>query len=628
MCGIAGVWSGRPEDDQALARLAQAMGDAIAHRGPDDSGVWTEPSSGLALVNRRLAIIDLSPGGHQPMLSADGRFALVTNGEIYNHRELRRRMEGEGVRFRSHSDTEVLVEAVARWGVDRALESINGMFAMAVWDVARRHLTLARDRMGEKPLYWTFRDGLLLFGSELKALRPHPAFRPALDRAALASMLRLGYVPAPSTIYAGVQQLAPGGRLDLAAGGTPHLGRYWSLEQVALAGLADPLRESESAVVEQAERLLGDAVRSRLLSDVPLGLFLSGGIDSSVVLAMMRQGGRPVRSFSIGFREAGYDESADAARVAAHLGADHTALTVTAADALELIPRLPDIYDEPFADSSQIPTYLLCRLARPSVTVALSGDGGDELFAGYNRHVWAGRVRAARRAPGPLRKLAAAGLKAVPPARWDQAAAWMAGAPRQLGDKVHKLAGALAGDDFYFALAAPGEPLLEDAVLPDWRVPSGLAESVAAVQLLDGLHYLPDDVLTKVDRASMAVSLEVRAPLLDHRLVEFVWRLPADLRVRDGQGKWLLRQVLARHVPAALTDRPKAGFSVPLDAWLRGPLRDWAEALLAPPRLRALGICTAPVAAAWARHLAGSANLAERLWAVLMLVAWAEAMGS
>ncbi len=632
MCGLTGFLAptaGCPID---MPRLAARMAATIRHRGPDDGGVWTDPDAGLALAHRRLSILDLSPAGHQPMTSADGRWILAYNGEVYNFAEVRSWVESRGpVTWRGHSDTEVVLEAIARFGVDAVLPRLAGMYALAVWDRAGRTLTLARDPLGIKPLYYgVMADGCLLFGSELKSLRVHPSWQPALDPQAVGDLLTLGFIPAPRTVYAHARKLPPGHSMTARAGCAPVLSAHWSLEQRALEGQAAPLALGDQAAVDALETVLGDSVAAQMVSDVPLGAFLSGGVDSSTVVALMQaRSSRPVKTFTIGYRERGFDESVHAAAVARHLGTDHTELIVTAQDALAVVPDLAGIYDEPFADSSQIPTLLVSRLTRAHVTVALSGDGGDELFAGYNRHVWGERIsRALGPVPAPLRRLGARFLRAVPEPAWD----WMADlahGPRMAGNKIHKLAGLLeAGDGgaLYRRLLSvwpEGHRLVQGAqpfAMP--QIGAGL-RGVEQMQLRDGLLYLPDDVLVKVDRASMAASLEVRVPFLDHRVAEFAWRLPRSFRLRDGQGKWLVRNVLARHVPMALIDRPKMGFAVPIAAWLRGPLRAWAEDLLSPQSLAATGLLqAAPIRSAWQAHLQGQGGLEQGLWAVLMLQEW------
>jgi len=642
MCGIAGFLdrtrrrsAGDPET------LVRAMGEALHHRGPDDGGVWLDPEAGLALAQRRLAIVDLSPAGHQPMVSADGNWVLVYNGEVFNQEQLRPELEARGVRFRGHSDTEVILESCAAFGVAATVRRLIGMFAFALWDRRGRTLTLVRDRLGIKPLYWGQQDGLVLFGSELKALTAHPGWQPEIDRDALTAFFRFSYIPAPHSIYRGIAKLPPGCLLELAEGAAPRLERFWDGRAVvAEAGRQRFEGWSDGEATDQLEALLRDAVRRRMIADVPLGAFLSGGVDSSTVVALMQaESTRPVRTFTIGFGDPAYDEAGHAQAVARHLGTDHTELYVTPAQVQAVIPRLGQWYDEPFADASQLPTYLVSALTRRHVTVALSGDGGDELFAGYNRHALADRLwpRLAR-LPLGLRRVAGAGLRALPPAWWDALGAALPARwrPRQLGEKLHKLAPllGLAGESaLYRALVSqwpePGR------LVPGGHEPQGLLwdptlaaevpELVERMQLLDLLTYLPDDILTKVDRASMAVALEARVPLLDHRVVEFAFRLPAHFKRRHGQGKWLLRQVLYRHLPPALIERPKMGFAVPLAEWLRGPLRDWAETLLDPGRLAQAGLIDpAPVRQLWQEHLSGRRNHQYQLWPVLMLELWRE----
>jgi len=644
MCGIAGFFG----DDcaaEALAPRAVAMADALRQRGPDDAGVWTDPALGLALAHRRLAIIDLSPEGHQPMASACGRWILVFNGEIYNFQALRAELEHLGRRdWRGHSDTEVMLAAFAHWGVEAALQRFVGMFAFALWDRRERTLTLARDRLGEKPLYYGWIGRRLLFGSELKALRAHPAFRGEIDRDALALLMRHGYIGAPHSIYRGIHKLPPGTFLTLAVEGGQAAAPqpYWSARQVAEQGQRDPFHGSDQEAVDELERLLMQAVRSQMVADVPLGAFLSGGIDSSTVVALMQaQSSRPVRTFSIGFWEPAFNEAEHAQAVARHLGTQHTELYVTPEEALAVIPRLPTLYDEPYADSSQIPTFLVATLARRHVTVSLSGDGGDELFCGYNRYFWASALwRRLGWAPAPLRSALAMGLTALAPATWDSLFRHLEPLLPQNrrysnpGDKLHKLAGTLGArqpEQIYRELISfwkdtgrlvPGsrEPV---TVLNDPTAWPDLAEFEQRMMYLDMVTYLPDDILVKVDRAAMGVGLESRVPLLDHRVVEFAWRLPLALKLRDGQGKWTLRQVLYRHVPPKLIERPKMGFGIPLAEWLRGPLRDWSEALLDPQRLHREGwLDPDPIRARWREHLEGGRNWSYYLWNVLVFQEW------
>lgn len=637
MCGIAGIWD---PNGVALEVTARAMADAVRHRGPDGDGVWVDREAGVALAHRRLAIIDLTPTGAQPMASANGRYVITFNGEIFNFQDLRGELGAAGQHFRGTSDTEVILEGCVRWGIDATIRRLVGMFAFALWDRDERRLHLVRDRLGIKPLYYLQRAKRLLFGSELKALRAAPGWRPDIDRSAVVGFLRHGYVPSPLAIYQDVAKLPPGSHLTVDAGGTATLGRYWDVRQVAAQGLAVAERTPLSAgeAEERLDSLLREAVRLRMIADVPLGAFLSGGIDSSTVVALMQaQSTRPVKTFSIGFREAGYDESGHARAVAQHLGTDHTELIVEPRHALDTIPRIAEWYDEPFADSSQIPTFLVSELARRHVTVALSGDGGDELFAGYNRYFWGTRLwNAARSIPHPLRKGLAGAIHRAPVGLWDGLGSILPGrfCPPQLGDKLRKVAILLAAagpDAIYRSLVSQWDDPLDivgdgtEPATPLWD--AAMAQTVPGfmerMQLLDFMTYLPDDILTKVDRATMAVSLEGRVPLLDHRVVEFAWTLPRSLKVGGGAGKWLLKRVLGRYVPPALTERPKMGFGVPIDSWLRGPLRDWAEDLLSPAALMADGIFRVePIRALWQAHLSGAVAGQYRLWPVLIFQAW------
>lgn len=622
----------------ALLAQAQAMGNAIRHRGPDGEGVYFDQSAGLALAHRRLAIVDLTPAGAQPMTSADGRFVICYNGEVYNAEEMRRDPALARIVWRGRSDTEVILEFASAHGPQRMLQEANGMFALALWDRKERVLHLARDRMGIKPLFVATLPQGVAFASELKAIRQVEGFTAEIDPGAVASFLRLAYVPAPASIYRDVRKVMPGtcethevqGNQVKAA----QVSRYWSLRQVAEAGVRAPLDLEDAEAERQLDALLADAVRRQLISDVPLGALLSGGIDSTAIVAMMvAVAPQSVRTFSIGFENADFDESRHAAAVARHLGTAHTEMRVSANDAQRVIPLLPEIYDEPFADSSQIPTYLVSKLTREHVTVALSGDGGDELFAGYNRHKFAaglgGRLH---RIPFAVRTLAGQALAAMPPHMITSAGAWL---PERLGtaqiaDKAAKLARVLQLDvgGMYGSLISQIDSLADIAPGLAEMAPPIAAENPAFPQLLetmqfqDMMGYLPDDILQKVDRASMATALEVRPPFLDHRLVEFAWRLPSAQKIRNGQTKWLLRQLLARRVPTALINRPKMGFAVPLAEWLRGPLSAWAEDLL-----RSRGRCSDhldrdAVWRLWLRHQSGRENLAYALWPVLTLAAW------
>lgn len=647
MCGIAGFLDPVAGCESAeMSALAASMGDTLAHRGPDGAGTWVDPASGLGLAHRRLAVVDLSHHGHQPMVSPRGRWVVTVNGEVYNHRELRLALESAGVRFRGHSDIEVLTSALDTWGLDEALTRFNGMFAFGAWDRQQGELSLVRDRLGEKPLYYAMADQTLLFGSELKALRRHPAFVPRVDRDSLALMLRYGCVPAPRCILEGVRHLEPGRILTVRC----HDGRllpprervYWSAQRAALAGLADPLPVTAEQSVDLVADLLGDAVRLRTQADVPVGAFLSGGADSSLITALAQAGsGRPARTFTIGFDDAGYDESAQARKIAEHLGTDHVDVRLRPEEVLALVPELPRFYDEPFGDSSQLPTMLVSRLARTAVTVALSGDGGDELFAGYNRHQWADRLwRQARLIPAPVRHRVAGRLERLPADATDRL--FGRAAPllparlrvRTPAVKVAKLTHVLAStspEELYLRLRSQCQDpeRLLTAHGPGGRKVSAPPEAVAGFDatermlLLDLMGYLPDDILTKVDRASMSVGLEVRVPFLDHRLVELAWQLPTSVKLRDGQTKWVLRQVLDRYVPRELVDLPKMGFGVPLGAWLRGPLRPWVEDLLDVSRLRREGhLDPEAVQQLWRRHRDGPGDSSQELWNVLAFQSW------
>ncbi len=640
MCGIAGFLT-LIKTDNPFA-IATRMADAIVHRGPDDAGAWVDEAAGVALAHRRLAILDLTPAGAQPMISACGRYVMVFNGEVYNFEEIRIELEKAGAApaWRGHSDTEVMLVAIATWGLEAALKKFVGMFAFALWDRENRTLTLARDRLGEKPLYYGRQGGVFLFGSELKALKQHPAFEGEVDREALALYLRYCTIPAPRSIYRGIHKLTPGTLLRVCASDR-QLSEpmpFWLLNDVAEQGQREFFQGSDAEAVAALEAKLLDAVRLQQIADVPLGAFLSGGIDSSTIVALMQaQSTRPVRTFTIGFQEAGYNEAEHAKAIARHLGTDHTELYVTPAQAQAVIPRLATLYDEPFADSSQIPTYLVSQMARERVTVSLSGDGGDELFGGYNRYAWATKIL---QRPRFLRKLLAHGLTALSPLVLNRLCRALAPVvPKSMrfglpGDKAHKLASILGAESqvaIYRGLVstwpAPADVVLgseEPATLLDdpsrW---ADVSEFEHRMMYLDAMSYLPDDTLVKVDRAAMGVSLETRVPFLDHRVVEFAWQLPLSMKIRDGQGKWILRQVLYKYVPRNLIERPKTGFGVPIDSWLRGPLREWAEDLLDESRLRREGFFnSAPIRQKWTEHLSGQRNWQYHLWGILMFQEW------
>lgn len=643
MCGIAGYLAASSNlSADEMAAQVRRMTDAVAHRGPDDSGVWTDPAAGVGFGHRRLSIIDLSALGHQPMISADDRYVITYNGEVYNFRELRANLQNAGHRFRSESDTEVMLAAIMEWGLQGAVTRFLGMFAFALWDRAERRLHLVRDRVGVKPLYWSRQNGLFLFGSELKALMAHPGWRGVLDREAVAALARHSYVPGPDTVFAGVHKLPPGSILTYQAGREPRIAPYWSLADAVRRGGTD-VPADPTVATDALENLLRQSVGLRMVSDVPLGAFLSGGIDSSTVVALMQaQSSRKVRTFSIGFHEEAYDEAKHAKAVAAHLGTDHTELYVSPHETLDVIPRLPDWFDEPFADSSQIPTFLVSQMTRQHVTVSLSGDGGDELFAGYPRYLLAESLwRRINALPCEVRRGVAWMLEHASERHLDRMTALLPKGRRMrnLGRKLHRLATLLRqpfDDGIHAELAAvwPHERRLVPgtkgrmAIGTDTELKQLLPDLLSRMQYYDLHTYLPDDILVKVDRCSMAVSLEAREPLLDHRLIEFAWSLPRDQKMRSGQSKWLLRQVLNRYVPRSLVERPKMGFSVPLAGWLRGPLREWAESLIAPSRIAAEGIFAADeLSRLWQEHQSGQANRETVLWNVLMFQAWRDRYG-
>jgi asparagine synthase (glutamine-hydrolysing) len=635
MCGIAGLIDpSLVGDRRALESRARAMSDAIAYRGPDGSGVWSDPEAGAALSHRRLAIIDLTPTGAQPMVSADGRWVITYNGEIYNAAAMARTPELSGLAFRGTSDTEIVLESVAKRGLDRTLADMNGMFAIALWDRATRTLHLIRDRLGIKPLFLLSTQRGAWFASELKALAA-AGVKLDIDPASVASFLRFGYVPAPFSIFRGITKLKPGEVISIDAGGNITRRQYWSLADVASAGLAEAYAGSEADAKAELHDLLADAVGGQMISDVPLGAFLSGGIDSSTVAALMKAARRgPVRTFSIGFPDFGYDESKHAKAVAQHLDTEHRELIVTATDALAVVPQLAEMYDEPFADASQIPTHLISKLTRAHVTVALSGDGGDELFGGYSKYALGyGLGRLLTSSPAGLRRALAAMLRSTPSSLVEAIArvapaGWL---PTQPADKLRKLAAVLPleREAIYLRLVShcPDPAALtrggaEHPVDLKWQWEGARDLFLEQMQFFDTATYLPDDILQKVDRASMAVALEVRPPLLDHRVVEFAWRLPRRMRVRRGESKWLLRRILNRYVPRDLVERPKMGFGVPLAAWLRGPLRNWAEDLLDPALLGGGLLDTTAVRTLWTEHLSGKGNWAYALWTILMYEAW------
>ena len=644
MCGIVGLMTSRAESAASLERYAEEMSSCIVHRGPDDSGTWSQPEAGVAFGFRRLSIIDLSRAGHQPMRSASGRFTMVFNGEVYNYVELRRELETDGSAFRGHSDTEVMLHAFERWGIEAAVSRFIGMFAIGVWDAETRRLSLIRDRLGIKPLFYFHRAGILTFGSELKALVAGPRFDRSVDHDAISEFLRYLYVPAPNTIYKYVRKLLPGHILtvDTVASELPESKPYWSLDDAYERGRANPFVGSDAEAVAELRRILTDSVRLRMRSDVPMGALLSSGIDSTTVVGLMQAiATQPTRTFTIGFPGTAHDEARHAARIASVLGTQHTEMSVTGDDALAVVPSLPDLFDEPFADPSEIPTYLVCKLARTEVTVALTGDGGDEVFAGYERYIQGERfIRRGQRIPRVLRRVAGAAIRSGSEQFWDRAyrgvtrAGVAPGGQRLIGEKMLKLGHLLAeGSEagMYRSLLSAGWRRADVSSARPFGVSGRLDELLARhsgiplldrMMLIDQQTYLPDDMLAKIDRVSMAVSLEARVPLLDHRVVEFAWRLQQRHKVREGRGKWALRQVAYGLVDRELLERPKVGFSIPIAAWLRGPLREWAQDLLFS------GSATGPdswlsqsaVRQAWNDLEAGAENWS--VWTAVMLQAW------
>jgi asparagine synthase (glutamine-hydrolysing) len=655
MCGITG-FVGR-KGDLPLDVQCQAMVDQLIHRGPDENNVWSDEKYKISLGHSRLAIQDLSAFGRQPMFSREGRYVIIFNGEIYNHLELRKELIDHGYtpnQWRGHSDTETLLACIEVWGLEKALKKLTGMFAFALWDKSNKLLHLSRDRIGEKPLYYGFQNEVFLFGSELKALKAHPSFQNEMDRNVITLQLRYNYIPAPYSIYKGIKKLLPGTvlTLPLSEKGVdffelPEPKSYWSFENVVTSAQSDTFKGSEQEAIDRLDFLLRKSVKRQMISDVPLGAFLSGGIDSSAIVALMQaQSEKPIKTFSIGFHEKEFNEATYAKAVAEHLSTDHTEMYVSPKEAMDVIPELPTIFDEPFSDSSQIPTYLVSKMTKEHVTVSLSGDAGDELFGGYNRYFWTNNIWSRiRLAPLPLRYLLSKSLTCLSPDQWNKIAPiFMRVLPSKLrlnnfGDKAHKLAGLLTNnsiENIYRGLVShwnePSQVVIggkepETLFTSDSDISSQL-ELEHRMMYLDTLTYLPDDILTKVDRSAMAVSLETRVPFLDHEIVEFAWKLPLNLKVRNGEGKWILRRVLDKYVPEDLIKRPKMGFGVPIDTWLRGPLREWAEELLNPSRLKQEQFLNYSfIEQKWNEHQSGQRNWQYLLWDILMFQAWLEHNG-
>ncbi len=646
MCGISGFYNNtKLTFDFAIEK----MNIAISHRGPDSTGVWQDKNSGIVLGHQRLSILDLSSAGNQPMQSNSGRFVLTYNGEIYNHLEIRRQLAkiNSKINWRGSSDTETLLEAIEFWGIEETLQKIKGMFAFGIWDKKKHILTLARDRMGEKPLYFGWQgkgiNQVFLFGSELKALKAHPQFEGEINRDAIALQLRHNYIPDPYSIYKDIYKLLPGHYLQLKEDHLKkdiplNLKSYWSSTKNAIYGNQNQLTLSSKDIQRDLEKQLQSSVNQQMISDVPLGAFLSGGIDSSTVVALMQsQSSYPIKTFTIGYTENDYNEAIYAKKIAKHLGTDHTELYVSPKKVMEIIPKLPNIYDEPFSDSSQIPTYLVSQLAKQHVKVALSGDGGDELFCGYNRYTRSEKIwNIFRLIPLPLRKTLASGIELLSPQNWNDILKFLTTSKfyGKLGDKMYKGAKALStrtSSELYYVLSShwqnPTEIVLNSKEPPTFLTEfkpelNGLSNQ-QQMMALDLITYLPNDNLVKVDRAAMASSLETRVPFLDHKLIEYIWRIPHSLKLRNGQGKWILKKILNQYVPKNLTERPKMGFGIPLNSWLRGPLRDWAESLLNEKRLISEGYLNPKlIRGKWIEHLSGKKNWKSDLWNILMFQAW------
>ncbi len=637
MCGIAGFLDHSSKAiPYNLSEVASHMAETMYSRGPDHGGVWADERNGLALCHRRLAVIDLSPSGHQPMFSADGRYVITYNGEIYNFLELKKTLEKMGHSFSGTSDTEVLLQACVTWGVKKAIEHCIGMFAFGLWDRLENTLTLGRDRLGIKPLFWANFKNVLIFGSELKALRAHPKFNPSLNLSAMSTYLRFGYIPSPSSIYEQVHKLEPGSLLTFRPQHAPQIERYWDLRKITIQNTRTPWAFDEQETLVQLESVLGEAVRQRLISDVPLGAFLSGGIDSSTIVALMQKhSDHPVRTFTIGFQETGSDESVHAKKIAAYLGTNHQEFIIEPHDIFDVLPRLTDWYDEPFSDISQIPTFLVSKMTKQEVTVALSGDGGDELFTGYSRYdKLSQRLHRLEKIPQIMHPILSS-ITGLPPLLLNSSLASLPPRLLKLTKKLQTLSqifGHTSPEDQYQQLISRWENPLDlvpgaqeefSTIHSDQTLANDFPDPITRMQYCDMMTHLPDDILAKVDRASMAVSLEVRVPILDHRVVELAWSIPSHMKVRNGQSKWLLRQLLNKYVPAELVDRPKMGFGIPIGQWLRAPLREWAEDLLSEQALKKSGLFNpSPIRKRWQEHLSQTHDRTRSLWTILMFQSW------
>ncbi|MBT5399280.1 asparagine synthase (glutamine-hydrolyzing) [bacterium] len=655
MCGITGIFGNLKKNE--FDKSIRKMSETLRHRGPDDSGIWIDKENGIALGHQRLSIVDLSLAGHQPMTSPCGKFVVIFNGEIYNHIQLRGKLNNSeyGQSWKGHSDTETLVSAFSQWGIDKTLSQLVGMFAIAIWDLKRKKLHLVRDRFGEKPLYYGWSNGVFLFGSELKALQSYEGFNNIIDRNVLSLYMQYMYVPSPYSIFKNVYKLDPGCILEIDISGTSQsnkqitssvfnskgisIKQWYSLSKIAKNSQNNLIKDEKEAI-DLLEKTLLESVKSQLISDVPLGAFLSGGVDSSMIVSLMSQEcASPVKTFTIGFEESGFNEAIYAKKVAEHLGTDHHEMYVTANDVFKVIPNLPSLYDEPFADSSQIPTYLVSKLARQYVTVSLSGDAGDELFGGYNRYLWGGRVwNKLKWIPPIMRQNIGATIQKLPTSSWDMVGRLLPNKYKvsSMGSKAHRMAYRLRKvnslDDMYYSLVTEGfneedlvynSDLILKTKLNESNIVLDVDDSAHRMMLWDTLTYLTDDILTKVDRAAMGASLETRIPFLDHRVVELAWRMPLDMKIKNGVGKWPLRQILYKYVPKELIERPKAGFAVPVGQWIRGPLREWADDLLDETRMHREGYFNPKlVRKIWNQHLSGNYDWTPRLWAILMFQAW------